>query len=119
MKQCTQCNLFKNKSDFGNDKRVSNGLKAACKYCENLNSLTYLKTKNGLINQIYNRQKSRSKKRGHNPPTYTLIDFSKWIYSQSLFEEIYNKRVDSGYEKKLKPSIDRIDDYKGYSFVFE
>ena len=29
---------------------------------------------------------------------------------------LYNEWVTSGYDKYAKPSLDRIDDYKGYSF---
>jgi hypothetical protein len=32
------------------------------------------------------------------------------------FYELYNNWIDSGYKKSDKPSVDRIDDYKGYSF---
>ena len=31
------------------------------------------------------------------------------------YKEFYDKWVASGYKKNLKPSVDRLDDFKGYS----
>jgi hypothetical protein len=39
-----------------------------------------------------------------------------WVVSQPNFELLYTQLLTSNYIKKLKPSIDRIDDYKPYTF---
>ena len=75
----------------------------------------YKKTKKGVISVIYSSQILNSKKRGHNPPDYTKLEFSNWVYDQSDFEKLYKKWVKSNYRKELKPSVDRLNDYEGYS----
>ena len=35
MKKCTKCNIEKDFSEFGNEKKGKNGLKSKCKECEN------------------------------------------------------------------------------------
>ena len=69
-----------------------------------------------LVRQTYRGQKRRSKLRGHSPPKYTFDELYKWIISQSNFKELYNNWIKSSYQKDLIPSVDRLDDDKGYSF---
>lgn len=76
----------------------------------------YRRTKNGLIIKIYNSQLRSSKKRNHEKPKYTLEELKKWFYKQHNFDELYINWVNSNYDKKLTPSCDRINNYKGYSF---
>jgi len=38
------------------------------------------------------------------------------VYKQPNFEELYNNWVKHGYDKWYKPSVDRLNDDKGYSF---
>ncbi len=76
----------------------------------------YNKTKRGIINRVYNHQKSSSKIRGHNPPDYTFDELYEWVIFQSNFKELYNNWVKNGYQKDFTPSIDRLDESKGYSF---
>ena len=68
------------------------------------------KTKNGVSAIIYGGQTTRSKTRGHRPPEYSLIEFREWLYSQTKFHELYSEWVNSGYKKRLKPSVDRKHD---------
>jgi len=76
----------------------------------------YSRTKNWIINSIYSKQIESSKKRWHILPTYTKKELSEWMYSQKNFNTLYNIWVDNNYFTNLKPSIDRLDDYKWYSF---
>ena len=66
-------------------------------------------------NMLHNQKKS-SIKRGHPKPEYTLVELREWVYAQSNFEELYNNWIESGCEKSLIPSIDRIDDSDHYHF---
>ena len=66
--------------------------------------------------QIYINQRSNAKGRGHAPPDYTKEELREWFWSQPNAEKLYYDWVISGYDKKSRPSVDRIDDYKGYSF---
>jgi hypothetical protein len=65
---------------------------------------------------IYSHQKQRSVKRGHEAPAYSLDELRNRLLSDPLYTSIHKEWVESGYQKDLTPSIDRIDDYKGYSF---
>ena len=73
------------------------------------------RTEKGVISRIYAHQNYNSKSRGHNPPTYSRQELEDWLYKTVNFEEVFNKWVQSGYNPSLKPSIDRIHDYLGYS----
>jgi len=74
----------------------------------------YRKTAKGVLSQIYNAQKYTSKKRGYPPPNYTLKEFRQWAVLTD-FIPLYNRWLSSGYQKDLKPSADRLDDYKPYA----
>ena len=75
----------------------------------------YYKTKKGVITRIYISQKSRSKLRGHDLPSYSKKELYEWMYSQKLFHELFDTWKLSNYNKMNKPSIDRIDDSIGYT----
>jgi len=65
---------------------------------------------------MYSHQKQNSIKRGHQLPKYTKAELTQWLFSQESFDKLYDIWVKSGYITTLKPSVDRIDDKKGYSF---
>jgi len=115
-KVCTKCKAPKDLSEYSKDSSRINGLRSACKICVALQREEYLKTKDGLISRIYGNQKGSSKRRKHNPPTYTKQEFYEWLINDWLFNLLYDNWANCGYHKDNKPSIDRIDDYKGYSF---
>ncbi len=77
---------------------------------------TYGKTIAGLVTSIYHNQLKRSKKRGHKAPDYTAQELREWLSLNGKFEELYTAWVESNYEKNLSPSLNRLDDSKGYSF---
>jgi len=72
------------------------------------------KSKN--LNQSYENQIQRSISRGHSFPSYTRTEFKLWALSDVEYNKIYSAWVASGCEKDLAPSIDRLDETKGYSF---
>lgn len=114
-KNCSKCNKSKPLTDFCKDKSAKDGLFFCCRKCSSESFRSYYRTKIGVITEIYGSQKSSSKKRGHKPPEYTKTELSDWLNKQSLFHELYEKWVKSGYSKTLKPSCDRTDDYQGYN----
>lgn len=75
----------------------------------------YNRTKNGVVSRIFGDQKGSSKRRGHNPPSYSKAELMDWMYSQTIFHELFNAWKSGGYIKRDKPSCDRVDDSKGYS----
>jgi len=80
-----------------------------------LRTKKYRRTIPGLISGIYTSQKTHSKLRGHNPPSYTKEELFSWIMSQKNFLRMMKDWETSNYSKDFTPSIDRLDDYKAYS----
>ena len=76
----------------------------------------YYRTKEGLVRRIYNHQKESSKRREHKLPSYSVRDLEKFALANESFHNLYERWVESGYEKSLTPSFDRLDDNKPYSF---
>jgi len=79
------------------------------------NTKKYRLTFRGVVNTIYNSQKQASKKRSHDAPDYSFEDLLLYCKNSRKFNILYQNWVDSKYNKKLKPSIDRIDDNVGYT----
>lgn len=114
--KCTDCSLEKCKSGFPVDKSKKNGINTKCKVCMMRYCETYRRTKVGLITSIYNSQKGSSKRRGYTNPDYSRGELISWCLEQELFHALYDEWVDSNYEQLSVPSVDRLDDYKPYSF---
>ena len=85
-----------------------------CKECAKKGEWKH--TPEGLINRIYLLQKRSSVRRGHGEPEYTCKELIDWSLSRSNFDELYTRWFDAGRPTDLVPSIDRLDDSKGYSF---
>lgn len=116
MKLCSKCKELKHYKLFGYDGKAVDGLASWCKKCKNNLAKEYNKTKLGLTSRMYYSQRHSCKKRNHKMPEYNREEFQNWVLNHHLFEELYNNWVESGYDKKLRPSIDRLDDYKSYTF---
>lgn len=114
-KQCTVCNTTKNKSEFYKKPQGIDRLRPNCKECQKIQVSLYAKTKAGIATRIYGHQVEKSKRRKHNPPTYTKEYFKGWLFGQSLFHALYNDWIESNCNPRLKPSVDRLDDYTGYT----
>lgn len=115
MKKCSRCKEVKPKVKFSKDSQKSDGLHSICKKCHKEKAIKHSRTFKGIVTMIYKGQKASSKRRGMSLPNYTKIDLEFWLVSQKDFEGICRKWIDSGYKTTLKPSIDRIDDYKPYT----
>ena len=114
-KKCSKCKEYKILDEFHKRKISNDGYQNVCQICKYSQVKVHYRTKKGLITKIYKSQKLSSKKRGHNPPVYTIEELKLWIISQHNFETLYENWVNSDYEKNLSPSVDRLDDYKGYT----
>ena len=115
-KTCCICKDDKPLSEFGKGGCLRDGLRYNCKSCHNEEVKKYHETKKGLIADLCNSQKRTSKRRNHSAPDYSLSELREWALSQSVFHELYDSWVISGYDKWLRPSFDRLDDYKPYTF---
>ena len=74
------------------------------------------KTKQGVITMIYATQLSSSRKRGHKPPTFNNKNLQDWLLNDWVFDLLWTNWTNCGHIKYMKPSLDRLDDSKGYSF---
>lgn len=84
----------------------------------------YERTPTGFIMRKYRNMQSRvlgiqkvkfhlySKIQG--PKLLDRDEFYKWSFSSKVFKRLYHTWVQSGYQMKLSPSVDRIDPCKGY-----
>lgn len=115
-KECIFCLELKPLNDFISEKRSKDGKSSKCKKCNCKQQKEFRKTKLGLINNIYDIQVVKSKKRNHRPPEYNRKEFTEWFLNHSDFDNIYNKWVESNYFTDLRPSVDRLDNKLGYSF---
>lgn len=116
MRKCTNCNIEKSAENFYKDYRNHDNLQGRCKECYCLKQLEMRRTKLGLVYKIYKHQKAKSIKRGHALPNYSRDELVDWCFSKKEYHELYNNWVKSEFSPKLVPSIDRLDDGKGYSF---
>ena len=90
---------------------------------ENGNAVTnrYEKTPKGKLMRIYRNMKSRIDgiqwQKAHLYAGKELLsrdEFYDWAIGNPDFTELYNAWVASGYDRKLAPSVDRIDSSVGY-----
>jgi len=116
-KKCTKCETNKSLDNFSNKKDTIDGLSYECRACRKLGKEIYHKTIDGVITAIYGSQKGKSKLRGHKPPLYSKKQLSDWLRNDWLFLLLYRNWCNCNYNKNLKPSCDRLDDTKGYSFT--
>lgn len=104
------------------DKETKNKLQRERRQRTN-NSVTkkYEKTINGFLMRLYRNMKSRiggvQKQKYHLYEGKELLDrkeFYDWAKSNATFVMLFQDYEKSGYDRKLAPSVDRIDSSKGY-----
>lgn len=88
---------------------------------KNLSTIKYEKTVNGFLVRLYRNMKSRisgvQKLKHHlykNKELLNKDDFYAWAKSSPDFNLLFNNWTDSHYDRKLTPSVDRVDSSVGY-----
>jgi len=111
-KKCTVCKKTKLIRKFSKNKNNLDGHMYRCKECRKKGR----KSRNMFVCDLYSGQLKRSRQSGYGLPEYNLEQLRTWIFVQDNFEQLYVNWEKSGFDRNLTPSVDRLDDYKGYSF---
>lgn len=133
MKQCKKCGVEKPLTEFKKHPETRDRLSGKCKPCINIerneylkrtNSATikkYEKTKKGFLVRMFRNMKSRvtgiQKAKYHLYEGKGLLDkevFYNWALNNSQFHLLFDEYQKQNYNRKLAPSVDRIDSSKGY-----
>lgn len=82
----------------------------------------YEKTKKGKLMRMYRNMQSRvsgiQKKKAHLYAGKEILnrdDFYEWALSSRDFHDLFERWENSGYDRKLSPTVDRIDPNFGYT----
>jgi hypothetical protein len=122
-KYCSNCRLEvstleETKVAFNKNKAAKDGFANVCKSCSKMyakkHNLEHGNEMKNLIQRMYRNQRFNSKTRGDEAPNYTSRELIHWLYDNN-FVGLYKEWKKSGYDKKLVPSCDRLDDYKSYT----
>ncbi len=114
-KICTKCGEDKAWSMYAKRAERPLGIYSSCKECQQLARIKKSRTKIGVADTIYRTQVAKSKDRGMAKPTYSRVWLQNWLLAHELFDGLFLDWVNSGYDRMVKPSVDRIDDYAGYT----
>jgi hypothetical protein len=78
-------------------------------------NVIYNRKVENCIRSSYKHQIQHSKQRGHTPPSYSYKELLEFALSTPKYMELYNYWVSTNYNRRDKPSFDRLDDNKSYS----
>lgn len=115
---CNNCKLNLPIENFTNCKvnKHRYGKDTLCKECKRIKKLEFSHSKLGVIQTIYDSQKLSCRIRKHDMPKYTKEELKKYLLDNEVFNSLFEQWVKSNYKTRLKPSIDRLNDYSTYSF---
>lgn len=101
-----------NKLKWQREQRTKNG---------NAWTKKYEKTKKGFLVRLYRNMQSRvlgvQHKKAHLYKGLSLLDresFYHWALNSEKFNDLFDKWEQSKYDRKLTPTVDRIDSNDGY-----
>lgn len=125
MKVCKKCKLSKAYEDYYDMKLNKDGKSGKCKECtksdvkKNSQAVgsAYDFSEKGVVRVLYKTMKRHQKLRVHTEDVlpFSKEEFNLWLNAND-FKAIYDFWVKSGYKKNCKPSVDRLNDFEGYSF---
>ena len=74
----------------------------------------YYKTFNGRIKKMYDKAVTRTRSKGHKGDMISLDDFKRFAEKNRTYKRLFQQWVDSGYDLRHTPTLDRVDHTKGY-----
>lgn len=115
MKRCKSCRQLKLVENFHKQRQMASKITNDCEECVFLkrNKRKYLPIE--VSGVMYRTMLSNSKLRGHDNPSFSISEFRDWLNNNN-FISLLERWEGLGGDKYEKPSIDRLDDEKGYSF---
>ena len=75
----------------------------------------YRKSKIRFPSYLRSLIKRRARGKNLSEELSSLKIFREWMYANS-YEELFDNWASSDYDAMLKPSVDRLDSYKGYTY---
>lgn len=126
MKNCSKCNTPFPIKHYTKQSKVCQPCKNADqrirrKANQNSETWKYEKTKNGFLMRLYRNMESRvsgvQKEKFHLYKGKTLLsreEFYDWSINSSSFHSLFSDWEVSKYDRKLTPSVDRINPEQGY-----
>lgn len=69
----------------------------------------YAKTK-------FNDLCQRVKRKSFEKENFTNVEFLEWIMNHDDYRRLYTEYINNDRDRNIAPSVDRLDDYKSYSF---
>lgn len=79
------------------------------------NTRRWRRTYNGLVTNLYAKIRERSKRNGRQNHEFTLGEFKAFV-AQTDIRRLYERWAKCGFQTDRRPSIDRIDALRGYTF---
>jgi len=116
VRKCSDCKIEKEEKEFYKAKIYEDNIDKICKICRCENALQYRRTFKGLMTEIYSHQKISSPQRGLGDVCYSKAQLIEWCESSDKFMKMFNQWEIGDYFIDLRPTIDRIENGKGYTF---
>lgn len=115
--ECKNCIKVRSKNNHDKIKSSEEFKEKKCSYSKKYRQ-ERKRTKEGWYEKIYRAMRTRNRKNFNLELPFTIEEFIDWIdenYQEKL-DLLLKAYVESDCDKYLCPSIDRIDDYKSYTF---
>lgn len=115
--RCKEC-AKKRSKEYYEENKNNNDFKAKRKNQKHQYDMRKKLTKDGWYSRVYNNMRQRNKRKFSKELPFTKNEFILWIDTNyhDVFDDMFSKYIKSNCDKKLVPSIDRIDDYDSYHF---